>query len=110
MTEALGFALGVLGLSLEDFCCLTPEEYNETARQWQQLRDLGERGDWERVRMMCLCMLQPYAKGELKARDVMVFPWEEEREEERVSEAAKGLSREELMAEFERVKKERGLR
>ena len=37
-----------------------------------------EQSEWERLRMSCLCMLQPYSKKRLRAEDVMRFPWETE--------------------------------
>lgn len=45
----------------------------------QQSRDRGER---ERLRMQCLCTLQPYSKKTLDASDIMSFPWETEQKSE----------------------------
>ena len=53
--------------------------------------------------MMCLCILQPYAKNTLKATDIMQFPREEG------GERPKPLTREEEMAAFEAAKKAYGL-
>lgn len=55
--------------------------------------------------MMCLCILQPYAKDTLKATDIMQFPWEEGGE----SQTRRKLTREEEMAAFEAAKKAYGL-
>ncbi len=54
--------------------------------------------------MMCLCILQPYAKNTLRATDIMQFPWEEGG-----GERQKPLTREEEMAAFEAAKKAYGL-
>lgn len=40
------------------------------------------RGEWERLRMQCLCTLQPYSKKTLDASDIMSFPWETEQKSE----------------------------
>ena len=89
-----------------DFCMLTPDEFAEALTIRQRLRESGERADWERARMMCMCILQPYAKNPLKATDVMQFPWEGGGEERATR---RQLTREEEMAEFERAKKAYGL-
>lgn len=54
--------------------------------------------------MMCLCILQPYAKNTLKATDIMQFPWEGGE-----SQTRRKLTREEEMAAFEAAKKAYGL-
>lgn len=95
-----------------DFCMLTPDELAEALTARQHSRELGERADWERTRMMCMCILQPYAKNPLKATDVMQFPWEgggERAGEGGERPTRRQLTREEEMAEFERAKKAYGL-
>lgn len=97
-----------MGMTVADFCELTPAEFSEALTIRQRLRESGERADWERARMMCMCILQPYAKNPLKATDVMQFPWEGgDGAGERA--ARRQLTREEEMAEFERAKKAYGL-
>jgi len=75
--------------------------------------------------MQCLCSLQPYSKKQLRAEDVMRFPWDgsEERrlksslsEEGRVkseefscSSGQRELSREEVMARYREAKRKLGL-
>ncbi|WP_348689990.1 hypothetical protein [Paramuribaculum intestinale] len=95
-----------MGMTVADFCELTPAEFSEALTTRQRLRESGERAEWERARMMCMCILQPYAKNTLKATDVMQFPWEGG-DGERAT--RRQLTREEEMAEFERAKKAYGL-
>ena len=75
VTELLAIAVGDMGMTVADFCELTPEEFSEalTIRQRPGVRRAG---GGERARMMCMCILQPYAKNPLKPTDVMQFPWE----------------------------------
>ena len=61
-----------------------------------------ERNSWERIRMVCLCSLQPHSKKQLHARDVMEFPWEKE-------ESGK-MSAAEIAERFEAAKKRLGLK
>lgn len=46
------------------------------------MRQSRERSEWERLRMQCLCTLQPYSKKTLDASDIMSFPWETEQKSE----------------------------
>ncbi len=96
-------------MGLDDFERCTPSEFWQIHGAWQECFCNTQRGSWERVRMMCLCMLQPYSKKPLKASDVMVFPWDTEVEKPGSCECRRDESREELLAMLEMVKKERGL-
>lgn len=114
MTGALGYAIGVLGMCVGDFEGLTPEEFEAAVARGRRLTE--ER--WEVARAHACWVLQPYgANGRaIVPTDLCRFPWEAEREEkaeretERVERGGRELSRAELMAEFARVKAERGLK
>lgn len=95
--------MGILGLSLEDFEALTPDEFSAVAAAGKRK---GEE-EWERTRALACWMLQPYAgKGKsIRPEDLVRFPWEEREGGERRQEE----SVEELRARFEQVKRERGL-
>ena len=54
--------------------------------------------------MACLCMLQPYSKNTLSARDVMQFPWEKE-----AKKAQEEISNEELKRRYREAKRAAGL-
>ncbi len=71
--------MGCIGMSMEDFSRCTPSEFYATWSAWNDVRQSCERSEWERVRMQCLCTLQPYSKKTLEASDIMLFPWEEDR-------------------------------
>ena len=59
------------------------------------------RNGWEETRVICQCVLQPYSKRKLSARDVFPLPWDErdEEEEEEV------LTEEERRPRYEAAKK-----
>ena len=105
--EALmGIALGCIGMSMQDFERCTPSEFKATFDAWNRGRERLERSEWERVRMSCLCALQPYSKKKLNATDIMKFPWEkQEANNERREE-----TREEVNARYEEAKRRFGLR
>jgi len=66
-----------------------------------------ERGRWERIRMQCLCSMQPYSKSKLTPQDIMKFPWEGS--EERRVKKEKPMSHEEIMERYRAAKKRAGL-
>lgn len=102
----MGIALGCIGMSMQDFERCTPSEFKATFDAWNELHERDGRIEWERVRMLCFCSLQPFSKKELSLTDVMVFPWEkEETKNERREE-----TREEVMARYEKAKRRLGLR
>lgn len=104
----LGIAMGCMGMSMDDFCRCTPSEYYAAYEAWHDAVDAAERGKWERVRMQCLCILQPYSKDKLKARDIMQFVWDKEVQTE-IPEAKEELSREEIMKRYKIAAKRAGL-
>lgn len=65
----------------------------------------AERNEWERTRVLALFAIQPYAKSNLQAHDVLPFPWDEKQEEKREE-----VSKDEFNARFEAAKKRYGLK
>lgn len=92
-----------MGLSLADFCALTPAEFTAVAAAHER----QERGAWERARLICGCALQPYAEAHFDIRKALPYPWDEAEER---GERARKLTREEELAEFEKAKAAYGLR
>ena len=90
---------------MEDFCRCTPSEFRAVWKSWSERETRLERGAWERMRMECLCSLQPHSKAKLTGRDLMTFPWEKEAEREKET-----LTAEELRERVERAKARYGLR
>ena len=109
-------AMGCMGMSMNDFCRCAPSEFHEAYEAWSQMQESRERSQWERMRLQCLCSLQPYSKDRLSPRDIMRFPWEEEGEEEEgtnekspCQERQRELSHEEVMARYREAAKRAGL-
>lgn len=108
MEELLGIAMGCMGMSMEDFCRCAPSEFYAAWKAWSEREQRVERLAWERMRMECLCILQPHSRRELTVRDVMTFAWEKSAGE---AEAEKEtLTAEELRERVERAKARYGLR
>lgn len=97
-------AVGRIGMRLEDFCRCTPAEFRAIAESWGDMEQSRERGEWERSRMQCLCMLQPYSKEKLQPQDVMRFTWENSE-----GDGGEELTAKEIWERFAKVKAEQGL-
>ncbi len=107
----MGVALGVIGLSLDDFMALTPDEFAAVWRVWSDRSEATNRDRWERTRLECCCVLQPYTSGALRPVDVMRFPWDNQTaaagETPKVS--APELTREQIMQRYREAKAAAGL-
>lgn len=55
--------------------------------------------------MLALFAISPYTKGNVRAHDILPFPWDEQQKEEREE-----VSKEEFNARFEAAKKRYGLK
>lgn len=99
----MGIAMGCLGMSLRDFERCTPFEFQSIFDAWSRRLEGAEHAEWDRIRYMCMCILQPYSKKKLRPTDVVVFPWE------RKSEPVEVLSKEEQEARYEAALKRYGI-
>ena len=70
-------ALGCIGMSREDFERCTPFEFYKAWERWAEAKRDAERNEWERTRVLALFAIQPYAKNNLQAHDILPFPWDE---------------------------------
>lgn len=98
----MGYALGCVRLSLDDFCGLTPGEFASVARAHADLEESRHRDDWERMRMLAAMTMQPHVKNKLRPQTLLPFPWEHgrnggSRAAERVSVEEAKRRRKELM-------------
>lgn len=108
MERLLGIAMGCMGMSMDDFCRCTPSEFNEAYEAWSECQERLERGAWERMRMQCLCSLQPYSQKTLRAQDLMRFPWEEQKKSP-CQETQEEMSHEEVMERYREAVERAGL-
>ena len=102
----LGVAVGCIGMSMDDFCRCTPSEFRSVYDAWLRMEERREHSAWERMRMGCVCVLQPWSKSRLRAEDVMLFPWEVRTDEK--SSPGK-VDREEVLRRYRAAKAKVGL-
>lgn len=60
------------------FYDLLPREWMNLVEGWNERQNTKERADWERTRWMTTILINPHTKKTIKAKDLIVFPWEKE--------------------------------
>lgn len=94
-----------MGMSVDDFCRCTPLEFRSIHEAWADNERRKERGAWERTRLQCTTMLQPYSKKRLEPTDVLKFAWDNDPSDD----GTEKLTAKEIRERFEEVKREMGL-
>lgn len=69
-------AVGVIHLSYDDFCRLSPLEFGSIYEAWKERTESGDRAEWERMRMLATITIQPHVKGRMRPEKLLPFPWE----------------------------------
>lgn len=101
--ELLGIAVGNIGMPYDDFCAITPEEFNHIYRAYSEERTAQYQDSWERMRMLATIIIQPYAKNGLTPQKLLSFPWEKKKPEH--TKVAPAVSKEDALKRFEEVAK-----
>ena len=74
---------------------------------WNENQNRKDQSEWERVRWQTTILLNPHTKKRIKAKDLIVFPWESQEKKEH-----KVWTRGEILAEInerkERAKQKNG--
>lgn len=70
--------MGVIGMSLDDFCRMRIEEIDEILRCNGQYRTDEGRRAWEVMRTQAFMTLSPFCKNLPEPRRLLPFPWDEE--------------------------------
>ncbi|PKO97075.1 MAG: hypothetical protein CVU12_02055 [Bacteroidetes bacterium HGW-Bacteroidetes-7] len=77
--------LGVIGLSLKDFDSLTPSEFEEIYKAYDnyqtQVNKLTQRSAWMRTRFIAKSIFQVHSKKVIKDQDILEFDWEKTQEQ-----------------------------
>lgn len=101
VNDLLGFALGVAGISLADFCALTYDEFDAVVKAYHTDREALYRDGWERVRTEACIGIQPHIKGKADPKRVLPLPWDKKRNAGRTRPLP---DREQAHAQFEKLK------
>lgn len=70
-------------MSAEDFREMTLEEFDATAEAFQKHQEQEYRSGWEQMRLHASICIQPHLKNRVRPKELIVFPWEEEKIEKK---------------------------
>jgi hypothetical protein len=69
-------AMGCIGLTFDDFCNSTFEEFEAISKAWSDMREATEKGDWERMRLLAAICIQPHVKKKITPQALVPLPWD----------------------------------
>lgn len=69
-------ALGCIHLSYDDFCRLTPVEFEHVYKEYRDKLEIDRKDDWARMRMLAAIVVQPHLKKKITPQQLLPFPWE----------------------------------
>jgi hypothetical protein len=72
----LGLAVGGIGMSYEDFCRLTLEEFSRVYEAYSDKSEGLYRDNWERMRMQAFIIVRPFVRNKLTLRKFLSLPWD----------------------------------
>lgn len=75
----MGFALGCIRLSYDDFCRLTPDEFNSVCKACLDQEQSQYKDNWERMRMLACITIQPHVKNKLTPQKLLPLSWDNRR-------------------------------
>jgi hypothetical protein len=101
--EALGIALGQMGMDINSFYQLTSGEFEIVFNKWSDLRDAEFRNKWEQTRLQCFYSFRPYMDKKKTIKRFMPFAWDGKTKDKRKRTKVRDPKR------FERLKKEYGV-
>lgn len=100
----MGFTLGCIRLSFDDFCGCTPEEFESICEAYNDQREADYKDEWERMRLLAACVIQPHVKKKITAQNLLPLPWDNPRLPRKEGQkASRPLSGEESKARFEKL-------
>ena len=87
-------AIGAIGLSLTDFCCLTIDEWNEVHKAWIDRENQMQQAEWERLRTLATITIQPHCRKKIQAKQLLPFPWDNKPKKESQNIVSRDISKE----------------
>lgn len=95
-------AVGCIGMSHDDFCKCTFDEFESICKAWRDMNDRENREAWERARTIATILIQPHVKkgNKVTPQQLISLPWDKKTNHR--SEAPK-LTAEEKRKRFEEI-------
>lgn len=97
----MGYALGVVGMRLADFCQLSPEEFSAVCEAFANRQEARREEEWEMMRLHAAISVQPHVTKRLTPQRILPLPWDKGKKAAEVPKA-KSLSRGERLRRAEK--------
>ena len=97
----LGYALGCVGMRLDDFERMTPDEFSAVCEAHAKTREADSRESWEQTRALAYTLSGPYMKHKTTVQRFWPLPWDEKKEKRGADRVV--MSREEQKRRFEEL-------
>lgn len=94
-------AVGCIGMSHDDFCKCTFDEFESICKTWREMTDGQSRDAWERTRTIATIIIQPHVKKKITPQQLLPLPWDKEKQN--IQSEAPELTAEEKRKRFEEV-------
>ncbi len=66
-------------MSYDDFCRLTPGEFEAICGAFYDKEESKRRDDWERMRLLAAIVIQPHVKKKLTPKSLLPFNWDKKK-------------------------------
>lgn len=63
---------------------MTPREWSNLVTGFNDRENRKEQSEWERIRWQTTILVNPHTKKTIKAKDLIVFPWENKKKEHQI--------------------------
>lgn len=100
--DLFGQAVGIIGMSHEDFCRCDPDELDAVFRAYRESREEQQREEWERMRIAAAIGIQPHVRRKITPQALLPLPWDNKKAAGKES-AANIMSPEERRLRFEKL-------
>lgn len=77
----MGYALGVVGMRLADFCQLSPDEFSAVCEAFAQRQDALREDSWEMMRLHASISVQPHLTKRVTPAQLLPLPWDRKQAE-----------------------------
>lgn len=73
----MGYALGVVGMRLDDFERLAPGEFSAVCQAFAERQDAERQDAWEMMRLHASISVQPHLMKRITPRQLLPLPWDD---------------------------------
>lgn len=84
----MGYAVGVVGMRLDDFCRLSPEEFSSVSEAFSHNQEQHVEDSWERMRLLAAITIQPHCKNRIRKEQLVPLPWDRKNKDNQFSQSS----------------------